>query len=78
MLATVGMISSFSRNSGPSTPTTANWFFVSAADPMPFSVMAAADDVRVAAEQPLPEAVAEDRRPAACPGLSSSGSSSRP
>jgi hypothetical protein len=29
MLATVGMISWFSRKVGGSTPTTSNWFFVS-------------------------------------------------
>jgi len=40
MLATVGMISSLSKNSGRSTPTTKNWFFVSPAPATtPFIVM---------------------------------------
>ena len=40
MLATVGMISSFSRKSGPSTPAIVNWFLLSP-DPSttPFIVM---------------------------------------
>ena len=41
MLATVGMISPFSRNSGPSTPATSNWFFASPVPwPTPFNVIA--------------------------------------
>ena len=40
MLATVGMISSFSRKSGRSTPATSNWFFASPPPaPKPLSVM---------------------------------------
>ena len=53
MLATVGITSWLSENSGGSTPTTVNG--------LPFSVMVLADDLRIAVEQALPQRVAQDR-----------------
>ena len=78
MLATVGMISSFSRKSGLRTPTTVNWFLsVPLPGMMPFSVML------------LPTTFGSELKSrrqklwlrittGGLPGVSSSGSSSRP
>ena len=78
MLATVGMISAFRRNSGPSTPATVNWFLSA---PLPV-----ATPLRVMLLPTIAGSAAKTRcqKPwlrittGALPGTSSSGRSSRP